>query len=135
MTADIIYRDIAEQNIVMSTEMWPKGFHPIALSELPDGSGPAPSRARLPSRVKYIFIDYGLSTYVPRGEPTTMVTGMYGRDQSAPELSDTVPYNPFMLDIYDVGSMLRRLFTEVRRYCTRNCRKLRSISLTRTSTS
>ncbi|EJD38712.1 hypothetical protein AURDEDRAFT_139510 [Auricularia subglabra TFB-10046 SS5] len=48
---------------------------------------------------RYYFIDFGVSS---RDE--YLVTGSICRDASAPELSETVPYNPFKLDVYLIGN-------------------------------
>lgn len=84
------------------------------------------------ARVKYYFIDFGLSTdisqgpepkraeYVPQirmadGQLTAAhwVTGRHGRDQDVPELSDDIEYNALMVDIFTVGNFLRKRFYDV----------------------
>ncbi|KZV79513.1 hypothetical protein EXIGLDRAFT_585564, partial [Exidia glandulosa HHB12029] len=45
------------------------------------------------------FIDFGISTRFT-GPGPHLVTGEIGRDPSAPELSDEIPYDPFKLDVY-----------------------------------
>jgi len=39
-----------------------------------------------------------------------LVLGLAGRDREVPELSDEVPYDPFKVDIFTIGNVLRREF-------------------------
>lgn len=55
----------------------------------------------------YYFIDFGLATH---GENQT--TGLDGQER-APELSDTVPYDPYKLDVYILGMAFQRYFSTV----------------------
>lgn len=94
--------------------MYPEGFHPIALRRNPDYSGFAKYISRTAvGGVKYYFIDFGISVYIPENLRPQMVTGLLGRDRDPPELSDTQPYDPFKLDIFIIGNMLKREFQEV----------------------
>lgn len=52
---------------------------------------------------RYYFIDFGISTRF-EGPGPYRVTGCIGRDPSPPELSETVPYDPFKLDVYVLGN-------------------------------
>ena len=63
--------------------------------------------------VKYYFVDYGISSYFPSGSQAKLVVGTEGRDQDVPELSDDVPYDPFKVDIFTIGNVIRRLFCDV----------------------
>lgn len=63
-------------------------------------------------RVRYYYVDFGMSTRFLPGEPR-LVTGQLGRDREAPELSDTVPYDPFKVDVFIIGNLLRQEFHEV----------------------
>ncbi|EJD38675.1 hypothetical protein AURDEDRAFT_26589, partial [Auricularia subglabra TFB-10046 SS5] len=56
---------------------------------------------RCQASARYVFIDFGISSRSPPGE---LVVGEIGRDHTAPELSATVPYDPFILDIYVLGN-------------------------------
>jgi hypothetical protein len=53
--------------------------------------------------VDYYYIDFGLSASFPDGKETATNFGVVGQVKSVPELSDTVPYNPFQVDIYQLG--------------------------------
>ena len=90
--------------------MYPEGFHPIAIDYKPDYSGSAKHTSRSAGAVKYFFIDFGISVHIPENLRPKLVTGFLGRDRDPPELSDEVPYDPFKLDIFIIGNMLKRDF-------------------------
>ncbi|KAI0310988.1 hypothetical protein OF83DRAFT_1152991 [Amylostereum chailletii] len=113
----VAHRDCSEPNLMMdASAMYPLGFHPVYDRYLPDGRTPA-SRTMLPrsaAGVKYYFVDYGISSsYIPPEQPIKLVTGLPGRDRDVPELSDTIPYDPFKVDIFTIGNVLRTEFQEV----------------------
>lgn len=56
--------------------------------------------------VQYHFIDFGLSYRYPRGRTNIKDIGILGQDKTVPELSLTVPYDPFKLDIYQLGNVI-----------------------------
>ena len=98
-----------------ATRMFPRGFHPVKNASLPhDISTPAPIVPRLDVGVKYYFVDYRISSYFPDGTDRQPVLGLAGHDREVPELSDEVPYDPFMVDIFTIGNVLRREFVDVR---------------------
>jgi len=94
--------------------MYPEGFHPIRTMHKPDYSGYAPYLSRSTAGVKYYFIDFGISVHIPADVYPKLVTGHLGRDQTPPELSKTIPYDPFKLDVYIIGNMFKRELTDVR---------------------
>lgn len=108
----VAHRDSSLKNILMdATRMFPRGFHPVRDIFLPhDISAPAPMIPRLDARVKYYFIDYGISSYFPEGTESRLVLGLAGRERDVPELSDEVPYDPFKVDVFTIGTVLRREF-------------------------
>lgn len=70
-----------------------------------DGFEPITSRDRWDVRpVKYYFIDFELSTRYPAGQIGILDVGVLGQDRSVPESSNTVPYDPFKMDIYQLGN-------------------------------
>lgn len=105
-----VYRDTSFKNILMdASRMFPRGFHPVRDSFLPhDLSTPAPMIPRMDVGVKYYFVDYGISSYFPEGTERQLVLGLDGRDRDVPELSAEVPYDPFKVDIFTIGNVLRR---------------------------
>ena len=100
-----------------ATDLFPRGFHPMADISLPDDitrSAPTVSRSRVgPKAVTYYFTDFGLSTMFAPDETNRLVTGIHGLDRDVPELSDDIPYDPFKTDIFILGNTIRRTFIEV----------------------
>jgi len=108
----VAHRDSSLKNILMdASRMFPRGFHPVRDVFLPhDISIPAPMIPRLNAGVKYYFVDYGISSYFPQGTERQLVLGIAGRDRNVPELSNEVPYDPFKVDVFTIGNVLRREF-------------------------
>jgi hypothetical protein len=90
-----------------ASHMYPLGFHPVQDIFLNDVTTFAPVIPRLEAGVKYYFVDYGISSYFPAGSQRELVLGVAGRDQDVPELSNEVPYDPFKVDIFTVGNVIR----------------------------
>jgi hypothetical protein len=102
------HRDCSLKNVLMdATHMYPLGFHPVQDIYLGDKRTVAPRISRLEAGVKYYFVDYGISSYFPPGSRRELVVGIAGRDQDVPELSNDVPYDPFKVDIFTIGNVLR----------------------------
>ena len=93
--------------------MYPEGWHPINVYYKPDRPEYAEHTSRAVAKVKYYFIDFGISVYIPENLRPKFVTGIDGRDRDPPELSKEEPYDPFKLDIFIIGNMLRREFEQV----------------------
>ena len=105
--------DCVMHNFLMDADaMFPEGFHPVRYSYKRDYSGWATYIPRSVAGVKYYYADFGISVHIPE-EPRKFVTGVLGRDQEPPELSATIPYDPFKLDIFIIGNMLKQEFCEV----------------------
>jgi hypothetical protein len=96
-----------------ATHMYPLGFHPVEDLYLDDIKTPAPIISRSEAGVKYYYVDYGISSYFPPGSRRELVLGIAGRDQDVPELSNNVPYDPFKVDIFTIGNVLRGEFQAV----------------------
>jgi len=108
------HRDCSLENILMdATHMYPLGFHPVRTMFLADGRTVAPRISRLEAGVKYYFVDYGISSYFPPGSQRELVLGIAGRDQGVPELSNSVSYDPFKVDIFTIGNVIRGEFQAV----------------------
>ncbi|KAI0316324.1 kinase-like domain-containing protein [Amylostereum chailletii] len=113
---NVAHRDCSEPNIMMdASAMYPLGVHPVYDVYLPDGITPSSDSmiSRSKAGVKYYFVDYGISSHIPSDQPSKLVVGLLGRDRAVPELSDTVPYDPFKVDIFSIGLLLRKEFTKV----------------------
>jgi hypothetical protein len=107
--------DVSLNNIMMDASgLYPTGFHPISPEDKPDFSGPAiPKFSRTEKAPKYYLIDFGLSKKFEEGEPPRP-TSKPGTDRSLPEYEDeTKPINPFFVDVYCTGNLIRREFLDV----------------------
>jgi len=93
--------------------MYPEGFHPVKVMHKRDYSGWATYVPRSVAGVRYYFADFGISVHMPEEDEPRVVTGAFGRDQEPPELSDTDPYDPFKLDIFIIGNMLKQELCDV----------------------
>ncbi|KAI0077828.1 hypothetical protein K474DRAFT_1674582 [Panus rudis PR-1116 ss-1] len=108
----IAHRDCAAGNIMMDARpLYPHGHHPVRRTYTPDGVWDAHPLARIDHPVKYYFIDFGISSRFREGE-TPLVLGTKGRDKDPPELSDVIPYDPFMLDLYILGNVYKKEFVD-----------------------
>ncbi|KAF4613654.1 hypothetical protein D9613_008112 [Agrocybe pediades] len=62
--------------------------------------------------VQYYIIDFGLSSRHQSNDAHDQVPGKHGQDKTVPEQSDTVPYNPFKLDVYQLGNVINECIKE-----------------------
>ncbi|KAJ7068030.1 hypothetical protein C8F01DRAFT_587278 [Mycena amicta] len=62
---------------------------------------------------RYYFIDFGLACSFASFEERGLVKGICGQHRNIPELSEDVSYDPFPLDIRQIGEMLKRDYIEV----------------------
>ncbi|KAH7107368.1 hypothetical protein BKA62DRAFT_740279 [Auriculariales sp. MPI-PUGE-AT-0066] len=119
------HRDIHVRNVMMdASQLIPDGWNPwMVNSTYPDKSDGPVRKIRALSRskvdVQYFYIDFGLSVKFPDAQPRGTMTGTGGLNRNVPELSDIIPYDPFPVDIYMFGDMLRDLST-VRKLHWRN---------------
>lgn len=109
-----------------ASRMIPGGFHFIHPPLAGDGqtillpyTGDEHTPNHIKSRtqaapMKYYFIDFGLSVQFPSYETRGLVTGECGRlRKHIPEISETIPYDPFKVDVRLIGEMLRSDFLVV----------------------
>ena len=111
-----LFRDLSARNILFDErgQMYPKGYHPTNQNMEPDFSRLAnPRRRRAASSIKYLFIDFGLSSQFSSFEGRELVVGCIAQDATIPELSDDDPYNPFAVDVYTLGNVYKRKFLGV----------------------
>ncbi|PPQ81709.1 hypothetical protein CVT25_013439 [Psilocybe cyanescens] len=104
-------KDACSLNFMMDpTDVIPSSFHHSKDFYQPDGKTRIDFRDRCSvSSVKYYTIDYEMSDYFP---PNTLCVGFYGQEKDVPELSDTVPYDPFKLDIFQLGTVVQMFIEE-----------------------
>lgn len=93
--------------------LYPAGFHPIQQNWSPDYTSSARVLPRTTSNVKYYFTDFGISRRFEADDDNRLVVGNKGLDQTLPELSDTVHYDPFKADIYLLGNVFKEIFLQV----------------------
>lgn len=92
-----------------ATPLFPAGFHPVSQDLLPDLTGEAPVKSRLEAEpIQYFFIDFGIAIRVPPGVNPKQTVGVIGLDRDVPELSATVPYDPFKVDIFIIGNLFQK---------------------------
>lgn len=96
-----------------ATSLYPKGFHPVRQSADLSGLHPAERLSRENRYVRYYFVDFGISTKFERGQPRR-VFGQDGLDQDVPELSLTTPYDPFKVDVFIIGNLMKSVAFDVR---------------------
>ncbi|KAJ7162361.1 kinase-like domain-containing protein, partial [Mycena filopes] len=111
---NIAHFDIAPQNMVMDEQrVIPNGSHFSrpwthtgfwGLFSWKDRCTVAP--------VDYYYIDFGLSSYHPAGNDAAVRVGTLRTFPTIPELSQTVPYNPFKVDIFQLGLTIHKLIDE-----------------------
>ena len=99
-----------------ASALYPDGHHPTKLDFSPDYSKVARPLPRFKHNVHYYYVDFGISSHIPTGSPPaqSLVTGIFGRNREVPELSDTVPYDPFKVDIFSMGQVFEEVFVKVR---------------------
>ncbi|KAI0351975.1 kinase-like protein [Trametes cingulata] len=108
----VAHRDIAPLNVMMDGRaLYPRGHHPVWTDCSPDLIEELTPLPRLDHSVKYFYVDFGLSVRFPPGTPTHVV-GDVGRDAEVPELSSTVPYDAFKVDIYALGNLFDKNFEQ-----------------------
>ncbi|KAH9478459.1 hypothetical protein JR316_0008914 [Psilocybe cubensis] len=107
-----MFRDACMFNFMMDpTDVIPGGFHHSIQFYQPDGKTLIRVRDRctVPS-LKYYIIDFETAEYFP---PNSLCTGLIGQEKAAPELSRTVPFDPYKLDIYQLGMLVHRLMEKI----------------------
>ncbi|KAJ7435028.1 kinase-like domain-containing protein [Mycena galericulata] len=107
----VCHFDIAPQNLMMDeTRVVPAGSHfcrPESHTGLP-GVFSWENRCSV-GPVDYYYIDFGLSMYFPEGKDAALITATLRTFPTIPELSPTVPYNPFKVDIFQLGLTMQKL--------------------------
>ncbi|KAJ3523004.1 hypothetical protein NMY22_g11642 [Coprinellus aureogranulatus] len=107
----IVHRDFCRFNVLIDpTKILPKGFHPFEPHSPPQGRWSKSRRLYWRERWstrpnRYYLIDFGFSMMFESKEGNR-VTGRCGQDASAPEMSLDAPYDPFPVDVYQLGNML-----------------------------
>ncbi|KAJ7648662.1 hypothetical protein DFH06DRAFT_1209283 [Mycena polygramma] len=105
--------DIAAQNMVVEeSRLVPKGSHWRGANSHTGFSGHFftwKNRCSLPPPIHYYYIDFGLSHHFPNGKESARILGTLRTFPMIPELSLTVPYNPFYVDVFQLGLAMSRV--------------------------
>lgn len=107
------------------SELFPDGFHPVALNKDRYLKGKAKHFSRTERPPKYYVADLGRSRYYDpvKGQPLDLP--VLGADKSVPEFQGegyNALHDPFRTDIYYLGNLLREDFLEVTiLQCQVNC--------------
>ncbi|KAJ6461322.1 kinase-like domain-containing protein [Mycena sanguinolenta] len=109
---NVAHRDFCHGNLMMdASRIIPRGWHfraPWSHCGTKVGIQSRPRFAIGP--INYYVIDFGLSREFFDAHPEDVLdVGKYGQDKTVPELSETVPYNPFKVDIYQLGNVIMEL--------------------------
>ena len=113
----VAHRDITRGNIMMDgSGMYPEGFHPVRQHLDPSAKIEVVPMMRTMTKPKYYIIDFDGSLWFPPVMPAKFrtATGKHGADDEVPEMSEIGPYDPFKVDIFQFGNVLKREFLDVR---------------------
>ncbi|KAJ7128829.1 kinase-like domain-containing protein [Mycena crocata] len=108
---NICHLDISPKNMMMDeTLVVPAGSHFM----MPRTHSGFPKLFRSNNRcavgpVNYYYIDFGLSLYFPNGQATALTSDGLRNFEMIPEMSGTKPYNPFKVDIFQLGLVMQKL--------------------------
>lgn len=87
--------------------------HPIEQTLKRDLSAAAKYTSRTIKPVRYYFIDFGFSKQYSHDQ-SPLEEPPWGGDHSAPEFAADKPCNPFPVDVYCLGNVIRTRFMQVR---------------------
>ncbi|KZV68700.1 hypothetical protein PENSPDRAFT_753942 [Peniophora sp. CONT] len=111
--ADRYPGDCSLKNLLVdASALFPDGHHPIKLEFTPDYRKVVRPLPRSKDDVRDYYVDFGISSHIPSGSPSVLVTGISGRNQNVSGLSETVPYDPFKVDIFSMGQVFEEVFTK-----------------------
>ncbi|VDB85842.1 unnamed protein product [Peniophora sp. CBMAI 1063] len=111
----VAHRDCSLKNLLVdASALYPNGHHPIKLEFSSDYRKVVRPLPRSKHGVRYYYVDFGISSHIPpnSSSASNLVTGVFGRNQNVPELSDSVPYDPLKVDIFSMGQVFEELFTK-----------------------
>ncbi|KAF9066605.1 hypothetical protein BDP27DRAFT_1297156 [Rhodocollybia butyracea] len=107
---NVAHNDAKDTNIMMDWyPMFKDPPHPFHPYKNRDWSGNSKPRSRTLHPIKYYWIDYDMSKqYEPNSSP--LQPSGYGGDQSVPEFRRNELCNPFKVDVYCAGNVIRTNF-------------------------
>ncbi|KAJ6460850.1 kinase-like domain-containing protein [Mycena vitilis] len=108
---EIAHRDACSMNFVMdASKLVPGGWHFASPHTTPNRKRRRRARRRSSVKeVRYYIIDFGLSVFRCALETDPQVIGA---DRTVPEFKSGQPYDPYKLDIYQMGNMIKQEFIE-----------------------
>ncbi|CAE6386170.1 unnamed protein product [Rhizoctonia solani] len=106
---DIAHGDIAGANIMMNSRpLYTEPFHPVSQQRSLDFRRPVhPRYRRHQVIIRYYLIDLGYAKWFRNPSAPKLVTGLHARER-APEQRSGRPYDPFAVDVYQLGAVIRR---------------------------
>ncbi|KAH8119827.1 kinase-like domain-containing protein [Phellopilus nigrolimitatus] len=113
---NVAHRDLSDGNIMMDGRalFHPDGFHPAQQYLKARDLTIATPRSRSDvDRVRYYFTDFGISTHFQDNNKPRLVVGNMAQEESIPELSSFVPYDPFRVDVFTLGMAFKRNLLDV----------------------
>ncbi|KAF8510642.1 kinase-like domain-containing protein [Hysterangium stoloniferum] len=112
---NIAHRDLHRGNIMMDArEMYPKGYHPVILSNSKDLRRYTTHYTRTERPPKYYMLDFGLSRHYPE---IRLDAPVRGGDKTVPEFQGEgheTPYDPFPVDVYYLGNIIFEKFLSLK---------------------
>ncbi|KAM5537833.1 hypothetical protein V8D89_008475 [Ganoderma adspersum] len=109
----IAHRDIAPPNVMMDGQpLFPHGHHPVRHNFSPDAVYQLSPLSRLEHPVRYFYIDFGISIRFTESAPPHAL-GIEGRYKEAPEMSFSIPYDAFKVDVFALGTLYFKEFLEM----------------------
>ncbi|KAJ6514169.1 hypothetical protein C8R47DRAFT_1032923 [Mycena vitilis] len=107
---EIAHRDACCMNFVMdASKIVPGGWHFASPESTPNVKRSRRTRSRSTVKVQYCIIDFELSVFRCALETDPQVIGA---DKTVPEFKSGQPYDPYKLDIYQMGNMIKQEFIE-----------------------
>jgi serine/threonine protein kinase len=120
---NVAHRDITIGNIMMdASELFPEGFHPVRQNLSRNGLTEVVGIMRTHAPVRYYLIDFDAAIAFEKGTPVhhKFAEGKAGRDDEVPEFKSAMPYDPFKVDIFQFGNLLRKEILQVCPFASMN---------------
>ncbi|KAJ7088773.1 kinase-like domain-containing protein [Mycena belliarum] len=115
---NVAHRDCTARNIMMdAAPIFTVPFHPVKPRMKRDFSGRSSPLSRTQHPVRYYLTDFGLSVKYGSEDRPPLEIPVNGADKSVPEFQSAEPPagDPFPVDVYYLGNLIRMDFTEVRK--------------------
>jgi serine/threonine protein kinase len=128
---NVAHRDITIGNIMMdASELFPEGFHPVRQNLSRDGLTEVVGIMRTHAPVRYYLIDFDAAIAFEKGTAVHLkfAEGKAGRDDEVPEFNSGKPYDPFKVDIFQFGNLLKKEILQVCSFPSLNHYSLLTVS-------